>query len=140
MRMFRARCGYLLEPPSSYHELCHTPLKDAALILQSESPSSVISLKDLTVRQTKERNEYKIIHGETFAEELRVLEASDPELERGRVHSMHGARFVFKAFIASCNENNSRILMWWSLKCSVFLTPSVLPRVQFGSHALALRP
>lgn len=31
---------------------------DASLILQSESPSSVISLKDLTVRQTKERNEY----------------------------------------------------------------------------------
>jgi hypothetical protein len=55
---------------------------DASLILQSQSPSTVVSLTDLSVRQTKERNEYIILHGEAAGDELRRLEG-DPTAQVG---------------------------------------------------------
>ena len=67
---------------------------DASLVLQSESPSSVISLKDLTVRQTKERNEYKIIHGESFVDELRRLEGADPVDARPPMPKKHLFHYI----------------------------------------------
>eukprot|EP00039_Didymoeca_costata_P006491 m.90684 g.90684 ORF g.90684 m.90684 type:complete len:606 (+) comp13277_c0_seq3:456-2273(+) len=76
---------------------------DPELIIQSESPSSVISLIDQSVRQTKERNEYMVLHDQSKTDELlrlEGLEISDSKTSQKQLlHSIQDKSIMVKELL-----------------------------------------